>query len=121
GTPRSPTRTGLDTANTRTDALWRAVTANTRPSRSGGAYIRRSRHDRDGTVKPSAQPTQVRTLHLPPAVSAAQRPYGASSAFQGYAARCSPERPFVGGHGIYAGWIRGRFPRSRPMIRVCAG
>ena len=57
---------------------------------------------RERSVKPSAQPTQVRTLHLPHAVSAAQRPSGASSAFQGCAARCRSERPFVAGHAIYA-------------------
>ncbi|MFF3671851.1 GNAT family N-acetyltransferase [Microtetraspora malaysiensis] len=42
--------------------------------------------ERSSAVKPSAQPTQVRTLDLPPAITAAQSPSGGSFAFPGHAA-----------------------------------
>jgi hypothetical protein len=54
--------------------------------------------------KPSAQPTLVRTQHLPLGETPAQGRYGIPDSFPGQAARCRRTPLFAAGRGIYAGW-----------------
>src|SRR5215475_2584677 len=60
---------------------------------------------RERSVKPSAQPTLVRTQHLPLHRTPAQGRYGVPDAYPGYAARCQPRQPDAACRGIYAGSI----------------
>ena len=58
------------------------------------------------SVKPPAQPTLVRTQHLPPHRTPAQGRYGVPDSYPGYAARCQQRQPDAAYRGIYAGSIR---------------
>src|SRR5215472_11732537 len=64
----------------------------------------RSRCRWQGSVKPSAQPTLVRTQHLPPAKTPAQYCPAVSDQPRAHAAGRRETRPRAGGRGIYAGW-----------------
>ncbi len=55
-------------------------------------------------AKPSAQPTLVRTQHLPPAGIQAHGRYGVSEPVWACAARCHRKRLPAAGRGIYEGW-----------------
>src|SRR5258706_3445101 len=64
-------------------------------------------------VKPSAQPTLVRTQHLPPRPETIPDQFQcgrglamwASGSCQAHAARCRQTRPYAASRGIYVGWI----------------
>ena len=81
--------------------------------------------DRPSDVKPCAQPTLVRTQHLPPGETPAQGRYGVPDSFPGHAARCHQKRSYAAGRGIYVRWLRAdlglrrgwseRFPRPDPV------
>src|SRR5215475_13206902 len=58
---------------------------------------------RERSVKPSAKPTQVRTLDLPPVKSAAQWHFGAPASSLRHAARCHRRHLDAGCRGIYVG------------------
>jgi hypothetical protein len=72
----------------------------------------------DGTeersVKPSAQPTLVRTQHLPPTQTPAQGRLGVPDSSAGHAARCHRRPPDAAFRGIYAGPIPPEPPGPGP-------
>jgi hypothetical protein len=79
-------------------------------------HLRRSgpcdRAGRERSVKPSAQPTLVRTQHLPPPETPVQGRYGVPDSGTGHAARCRCRLP------LSAGYTRDRFPAEPQHPRV---
>src|ERR1022692_3501805 len=72
-------------------------------------------------VKPSAQPTLVRTQHLPLGETPAQGCRGMPGCVLAHAVRCHWMRPFATGRGIYAGWLAAGLAHSYPRRMAAAG